>query len=127
MMTAYLDETAERTVTGVAVATAHGAGNEAAGPARPEHFYDPRYARLYTAALACGLFDHDDRVHDLSIETGEHPAWINDIAWSRCVLHDDGWVYARRVVAAHAHRQTVAAHLEALEELGLAVTARQLR
>jgi hypothetical protein len=122
-VTAYLDEPAERTCAAAAAHTLRGARCAHASPARPEHFYDPRLAALYRAGLDCQLPASDDRVHDIALDTGEHPAWIWDLIWSGLALADSNGCYGTRVVAAHERRAQAQAHLDALAGLGIAVKA----
>jgi replicative DNA helicase len=135
----YVDDEAERTVAGCAIASAEGAAQARSRLAQAD-FYDGRYWGVIeaTADLAAVVDDGSywaeaqreadhtlvahgcaARVDRLSATFGR--AWLRALVTDRAVYADTSGFYADRVRRAAQVRHEVSAHLAALEALGVNV------
>lgn len=123
--TGIYDAAAEACVAGCAVASTHGA-QLAAGRLTAGQFRDPRYRRLFTAALDCPLGDQDDRIWECARDAHQHPTAVAELVSARPVQWDTAGSYAARVAAAADRRRNAASLLAQLEDLGLTIHATEL-
>lgn len=111
------DPTAEAAVVGVAVATQHGAAL-AAERLGAEHFYTPRYARLFAAALELVDVEAEaDRIARAAVTTDVDDVEVERLVKNRPAQWDGAGVYAQRVRAAAERRRLLFAASEVVDLL----------
>lgn len=129
-MTQHLDDpVAQRCIVGCAIATPAGAHNATRHGVTPDHLTDPMLRTVYAAAIQ--LPDHqwnddellarsstDRRIDHLARTTGHPRTTIARLVREAPVLWDTAGSYARRVLAAAAERDRIAALAAELEAAG---------
>lgn len=116
-MRVQVSTAAEEVIAGVAAISYTGA-LAATDRLRPEHFYDPRCARvLEVGARTPDTASFEDRIDLVATEAGVWPAWLRSIV-ARCpVQWDVSGRWADRVLAEHDRRQRIRAAWELLQDV----------